>query len=62
MLGVALQFGHFLCNSRSRTAFEKGKTDVFRIRTHSVGTLKKIRYNETHFVPLETNTCAPKYN
>uniref|UniRef100_A0A3B3CLJ0 Lipoxygenase homology PLAT domains 1b n=1 Tax=Oryzias melastigma TaxID=30732 RepID=A0A3B3CLJ0_ORYME len=26
----------------SRTAFEKGKTDVFRIRTHNVGLLKKI--------------------
>ncbi|XP_065818145.1 lipoxygenase homology domain-containing protein 1 [Labrus bergylta] len=29
--------------SKSRTAFEKAKTDVFRIRTHNVGTLKKIR-------------------
>ncbi|XP_076005611.1 lipoxygenase homology domain-containing protein 1 [Genypterus blacodes] len=28
---------------RSRTAFERGKTDVFRIRTHNVGPLKKIR-------------------
>ncbi|KAK5909734.1 hypothetical protein CesoFtcFv8_003637 [Champsocephalus esox] len=28
---------------RSRTAFERGKTDVFRIRTHNVGSLKKIR-------------------
>ncbi|XP_067084534.1 lipoxygenase homology domain-containing protein 1 [Osmerus mordax] len=28
---------------RSRTAFEKNKTDVFRIKTHSVGPLKKIR-------------------
>lgn len=32
-------FGAF----RSRTAFENGKTDVFRIRTHNVGLLKKIR-------------------
>ncbi|XP_061586231.1 lipoxygenase homology domain-containing protein 1 [Cololabis saira] len=29
--------------SKSRTAFEKAKTDVFRIRTHNVGPLKKIR-------------------
>ncbi|KAI4820693.1 hypothetical protein KUCAC02_028664 [Chaenocephalus aceratus] len=29
--------------SKSRTAFERGKTDVFRIRTHNVGSLKKIR-------------------
>ncbi|CAL8345253.1 unnamed protein product [Lota lota] len=29
--------------SKSRTAFERGKTDVFRIRTHNVGPLKKIR-------------------
>uniref|UniRef100_A0A3Q3FTN1 Lipoxygenase homology PLAT domains 1b n=1 Tax=Labrus bergylta TaxID=56723 RepID=A0A3Q3FTN1_9LABR len=29
--------------SKSRTAFEKAKTDVFRIRTHNVGALKKIR-------------------
>ncbi|XP_011477254.1 lipoxygenase homology domain-containing protein 1-like [Oryzias latipes] len=29
--------------SKSRTAFENGKTDVFRIRTHNVGLLKKIR-------------------
>ncbi|KAM4615981.1 lipoxygenase homology domain-containing protein 1 [Polymixia lowei] len=28
---------------RSRTAFERAKTDVFRIRTHNVGALKKIR-------------------
>ncbi|XP_047448234.1 lipoxygenase homology domain-containing protein 1 [Mugil cephalus] len=28
---------------RSRTAFERAKTDVFRIRTHNVGPLKKIR-------------------
>ncbi|XP_041854417.1 lipoxygenase homology domain-containing protein 1 isoform X1 [Melanotaenia boesemani] len=28
---------------KSRTAFEKAKTDVFRIRTHNVGPLKKIR-------------------
>ncbi|XP_075955405.1 lipoxygenase homology domain-containing protein 1 isoform X1 [Anarhichas minor] len=28
---------------KSRTAFERGKTDVFRIRTHNVGPLKKIR-------------------
>nr|XP_029494200.1 lipoxygenase homology domain-containing protein 1-like [Oncorhynchus nerka] len=28
---------------RSRTAFEKNKTDVFRIKTHNVGPLKKIR-------------------
>ncbi|CAL8249227.1 unnamed protein product [Merluccius merluccius] len=29
--------------SKSRTAFERGKTDVFRIKTHNVGPLKKIR-------------------
>ncbi|KAI4894673.1 hypothetical protein NFI96_015585 [Prochilodus magdalenae] len=29
--------------SKNRTAFEKGKTDVFRIKTHNVGLLKKIR-------------------
>ncbi|XP_072290031.1 lipoxygenase homology domain-containing protein 1 [Eucyclogobius newberryi] len=29
--------------SKSRTAFEKAKTDVFRIRTHNVGNIKKIR-------------------
>ncbi|KAL6113992.1 loxhd1 [Pungitius sinensis] len=29
--------------SKSRTAFERGKTDVFRIRTHNVGPLEKIR-------------------
>ncbi|XP_058493118.1 lipoxygenase homology domain-containing protein 1 [Solea solea] len=29
--------------SKSRTAFERAKTDVFRIRTHNVGSLKKIR-------------------
>uniref|UniRef100_A0A8C2ZJA1 Lipoxygenase homology PLAT domains 1 n=1 Tax=Cyclopterus lumpus TaxID=8103 RepID=A0A8C2ZJA1_CYCLU len=29
--------------SKSRTAFERAKTDVFRIRTHNVGLLKKIR-------------------
>lgn len=29
---------------RSRTAFEKNKTDVFRIKTHNVGPLKKLRY------------------
>ncbi|MED6234118.1 Lipoxygenase y domain-containing protein 1, partial [Ataeniobius toweri] len=29
--------------SKSRTAFERSKTDVFRIRTHNVGYLKKIR-------------------
>ncbi|KAM3867839.1 lipoxygenase homology domain-containing protein 1 [Diretmus argenteus] len=28
---------------RSRTAFERAKTDVFRIKTHNVGPLKKIR-------------------
>ncbi|KAM6965464.1 lipoxygenase homology domain-containing protein 1 [Aplochiton taeniatus] len=28
---------------RSRTAFEKSKTDVFRVKTHNVGPLKKIR-------------------
>ncbi|KAM4578886.1 lipoxygenase homology domain-containing protein 1 [Fundulus diaphanus] len=28
---------------KSRTAFERSKTDVFRIRTHNVGHLKKIR-------------------
>uniref|UniRef100_A0A8C1Q280 Lipoxygenase homology domains 1a n=1 Tax=Cyprinus carpio TaxID=7962 RepID=A0A8C1Q280_CYPCA len=30
--------------SKSRTAFEKNKTDVFRIKTHNVGPIKKIRY------------------
>lgn len=29
---------------RSRTAFERNKTDVFRIKTHNVGPLKKLRY------------------
>lgn len=29
---------------RSRTAFEKSKTDVFRLKTHNVGPLKKLRY------------------
>uniref|UniRef100_A0A672Z678 Lipoxygenase homology domains 1b n=1 Tax=Sphaeramia orbicularis TaxID=375764 RepID=A0A672Z678_9TELE len=29
--------------SKSRTAFERAKTDVFRIRTHNVGPIKKIR-------------------
>ncbi|KAF7667477.1 hypothetical protein LDENG_00061370 [Lucifuga dentata] len=29
--------------SKSRTAFERAKTDVFRIKTHNVGPLKKIR-------------------
>ncbi|KAM6985878.1 lipoxygenase homology domain-containing protein 1 [Aplochiton taeniatus] len=29
--------------SKSRTAFEKNKTDVFRIKTHNVGPVKKIR-------------------
>ncbi|KAE8285273.1 Lipoxygenase-like proteiny domain-containing protein 1 [Larimichthys crocea] len=29
--------------SKSRTAFEKNKTDVFRIKTYNVGPLKKIR-------------------
>ncbi|XP_060927887.1 lipoxygenase homology domain-containing protein 1 [Limanda limanda] len=29
--------------SKSRTAFERAKTDVFRIRTHNIGSLKKIR-------------------
>ncbi|KAM7368820.1 hypothetical protein PAMP_013127 [Pampus punctatissimus] len=29
--------------SKSRTAFEKNKTDVFRIKTHYVGPLKKLR-------------------
>ncbi|XP_035377622.1 lipoxygenase homology domain-containing protein 1-like [Electrophorus electricus] len=28
---------------RSRTAFEKNKTDVFRIKTHNVGPIKKLR-------------------
>ncbi|XP_016306772.1 lipoxygenase homology domain-containing protein 1-like [Sinocyclocheilus anshuiensis] len=28
---------------KSRTAFEKNKTDVFRIKTHNVGPIKKIR-------------------
>uniref|UniRef100_A0A3P9KDP6 Lipoxygenase homology domains 1a n=1 Tax=Oryzias latipes TaxID=8090 RepID=A0A3P9KDP6_ORYLA len=29
--------------SKSRTAFEKNKTDVFRIKTYNVGALKKLR-------------------
>ncbi|KAK5900382.1 hypothetical protein CgunFtcFv8_025344 [Champsocephalus gunnari] len=29
--------------SKSRTAFEKNKTDVFRIKTHNVGAMKKLR-------------------
>uniref|UniRef100_A0AAY5K4A4 PLAT domain-containing protein n=1 Tax=Esox lucius TaxID=8010 RepID=A0AAY5K4A4_ESOLU len=29
--------------SKSRTAFEKNKTDVFRIKTHNVGPLRKLR-------------------
>ncbi|KAG7272800.1 hypothetical protein CRUP_017854 [Coryphaenoides rupestris] len=29
--------------SKSRTAFEKNKTDVFRIKTHNVGPLNKLR-------------------
>ncbi|XP_077594101.1 lipoxygenase homology domain-containing protein 1 [Stigmatopora nigra] len=29
--------------SKSRTAFEKNKTDVFRVKTHNVGALKKLR-------------------
>uniref|UniRef100_A0A3B4CPZ4 PLAT domain-containing protein n=1 Tax=Pygocentrus nattereri TaxID=42514 RepID=A0A3B4CPZ4_PYGNA len=29
--------------SKSRTAFEKNKTDVFRIKTHNVGPIKKLR-------------------
>ncbi|XP_029915187.1 lipoxygenase homology domain-containing protein 1 [Myripristis murdjan] len=29
--------------SKSRTAFERAKTDVFRIRTHNIGPIKKIR-------------------
>ncbi|XP_075870025.1 lipoxygenase homology domain-containing protein 1 [Nelusetta ayraudi] len=29
--------------SKSRTAFERNKTDVFRIKTHNVGPLKKMR-------------------
>ncbi|XP_062291185.1 lipoxygenase homology domain-containing protein 1 [Scomber scombrus] len=29
--------------SKSRTAFEKNKTDVFRIKTHNVGPVKKLR-------------------
>lgn len=41
---------HFPCDDenlltfRSRTAFERAKTDVLRIRTQNVGPLKKIRY------------------
>lgn len=31
--------------SRSRTAFERNKTDVFRIKTHNVGPIKKLRYS-----------------
>ncbi|KAI1905273.1 hypothetical protein AGOR_G00014410 [Albula goreensis] len=32
-----------LFQCRSRTAFEKNKTDVFRIKTHNVGPIKKLR-------------------
>lgn len=39
---------------RSCTAFERAKTDVFRIRTHNVGSLKKIRFvrHEIFLTPL----------
>uniref|UniRef100_A0A8C8DR79 Lipoxygenase homology PLAT domains 1a n=1 Tax=Oryzias sinensis TaxID=183150 RepID=A0A8C8DR79_9TELE len=33
--------------SKSRTAFEKNKTDVFRIKTYNVGALKKIEHDNT---------------
>lgn len=43
------QFYSFLnLHCRSRVAFEKNKTDVFRIKTHNVGPLKKLRYSQTH--------------
>lgn len=29
---------------RSSTAFERSKTDVFRVKTNNVGQIKKIRY------------------
>ncbi|KAG9266056.1 lipoxygenase homology domain-containing protein 1 [Astyanax mexicanus] len=32
-----------LLASKSRTAFEKNKTDVFRIKTHNVGPIQKLR-------------------
>lgn len=34
---------------RSSTAFERSKTDVFRVKTNNVGQIKKIRY--PHNVP-----------
>ncbi|KAM9810394.1 lipoxygenase homology domain-containing protein 1-like [Neosynchiropus ocellatus] len=42
--GITPKF-HLASNTekRSRTAFERAKTDVFRIRTHNVGAIKKIR-------------------
>lgn len=41
---------------RSRTAFEKNKTDVFRIKTHNVGPIKKIRYMHTSAYIQELTT------
>lgn len=42
--------------SRSRTAFEKNKTDVFRIKTHNVGPLKKLRYRTAK---RQIHSCKP---
>lgn len=45
LLYISVSFEVLLfCDFRSRTAFERAKTDVFRIRTQNVGPLKKIRY------------------
>lgn len=44
------------CDFRSRTAFERAKTDVFRIRTHNIGPLKKIRY-----VSIPDPDCFPSF-
>lgn len=43
-------------NSRSRTAFEKNKTDVFRVKTHNVGPLKKLRYRTAE---RQIHSCKP---
>ncbi|XP_056889256.1 lipoxygenase homology domain-containing protein 1 [Takifugu flavidus] len=42
-LASKYDFPPICTEKRSRTAFERAKTDVFRIRTHNVGPLKKIR-------------------
>lgn len=48
---------------RSRVAFEKNKTDVFRIKTHNVGPIKKLRYTQTQPHPHpHTTTSPPTYS